>query len=289
MKKRFVLFLVVLVAAGGILALAHGKQAAAQQAVTPAQPAASAAPSKESAGEQKEATPRPVIGPQADRLLRQMSDYLKAARQFSFHAEIAYDDLLPSGQKIQLGASYDALIRRPDRLYAQFQGETGDKRFWYDGKTITLYDSKHHAYGTEEAPPAIDAMLDHLTKVIGFTPPFSDLVYSDPYAVLTRNVHYGFYAGSTQVESERCHHLAFQDKTIDWQIWIEEGTQRVPRKLVITYKTLPGAPQFVAVFSRWDFAAPAPDGVFAADLPADATRIAFLNMTNKQKKEGAAQ
>jgi hypothetical protein len=292
MKKRFVLFLVVVVAAGGIFALAHGKQAAAQKAVTPAQPpapAVPAAPAKESAGEQKAAAPGPVIGQQADRLLRQMSDYLKAAKQFSFHADIVYDDLLPSGQKIQLAASDDVLIRRPDRIYAEFEGERGSKRFWYDGKTVTLYDSRHHVYGTEEAPPAIDAMLDHLTKAIGFAPPFSDLAYSDPYTVLTQNVQYGFYAGMTQVGGERCHHLAFQEKKIDWQIWIEDGTQLVPRKLVITYKTLPGAPQFMAVFSHWDLVTPAPEGMFATDLPSGAARIAFLTMANKQAKGGEAQ
>jgi hypothetical protein len=292
MKKHLLLCLVVVVAAGGIFALAHGKQAAAQKAVTPAQPSALAvpvAPAKESAREQKAEAPGPVIGQQADRLLRQMSDYLKVANQFSFHADIVYDDLLPSGQKIQLAASDDVLIRRPDRIYAEFQGETGDKRFWYDGKTITLYDSRHHVYGTEEAPPSIDAMLDHLAKVIGFAPPISDLAYSDPYAVLTQNVKYGFYAGMNQIGGERCHHLAFQEKLIDWQIWIEDGTQLVPRKLVITYKTLPGAPQFMAVFSRWDLVTPAPDGMFTAYLPSGAARITFLTMANKQTKGGEAQ
>jgi len=292
MKKCFVLFLVIFVGIGSSYALAHGKQAAAQKAAkaaTPAAPAAVDPPAKESDGEQKEASPGRVIGEQADRLLRQMCDTLKAAGQFSFHADILYDDLLASGQKVQLAAADKVLIRRPDRIYAEFQGETGDKRFWYDGKTMTLYDPKHHVYGTEEVPATIDAMLDHLIKAIGFAPPLSDLAYGDPYAVLTQNVQYGFYAGLTQVGGEPCHHLAFQEKKIDWQIWIEDGTRWVPRKLVITYKTLPGAPQFMATFSHWDFATPAPDGVFSANLPPDAARIAFLTMAQKQSKEGGAQ
>jgi hypothetical protein len=291
MRKRFVFFLLFLVATAGVYALAHGKQAAPQKAATPAQPTATAtpaAPAKESAKEQKEATPGQVIGQQADRLLRQMSDYLKAAKQFSFHADITYDDLLPSGQKLQLAASDDVLVRRPDRIFAEFQGETSGKRFWYDGKTITLYDSKHNVYGTEEAPSTIDALLDHLIKVYGFSPPLSDLVHSDPYAILTQDVQYGFYVGVTQVDGERCHHLAFQEKRIDWQIWIEDGIQWVPRKLVITYKTLPGAPQFIAVLSHWDLMTLAPDGMFAANLPSDASRIAFQATAAKQAK-GEAQ
>jgi len=47
----------------------------------------------------------PVIGPRTDKLLRAMGDYLKTAKQFTFHTENTYDDLLPSGQKIQYSAS----------------------------------------------------------------------------------------------------------------------------------------------------------------------------------------
>ena len=212
-----------------------------------------------------------------------MSDYLKAAKQFSFHAEISYDDLLPSGQKLQIAATDDVLVCR-HRIYSEYEGETGGKRFWDDGKTITLDDSKHHVYGTEEVPASIDAVLDHVMKVLGFSPPFSDLLHSDPYAILTKNVQYGFYAGLTQVDGRRVDHLAFQEKKIDWQIWIEDGVQFVPLKLVITYKTLPGAPQFIAVFSHWDLTAPAPDGMFAANLPAGAGRITFHTAADCRKE-----
>ena len=34
-----------------------------------------------------------------------------------------------------------------------------------------------------------------------------------------------------------CHHLSFEQATIDWQIWIDAGADPVPRKLVIAYKT----------------------------------------------------
>jgi len=131
MKKRFVLFLVVLMVMADVCGLAYGKQEAAQKAAAPAQSATKAtpaAPAKESAQETKAAAPGPVIGQQADRLLRQMSDYLKAAKQFSFHAEISYDDLLPSGQKLQIAATDDVLVRRPDRIYSEYEGETGGKR-----------------------------------------------------------------------------------------------------------------------------------------------------------------
>lgn len=235
-----------------------------------------AAPENRRTPASQQMVPTPAIAPQVERMLRDMSDYLKAAPQLSFHAEIAYDDLLPTGQKLQLAAAYDVALRRPDRVYTEYWGDAGGRRLWYDGKTITLYDPVLSVYASEPAKPTIDATLDHLIKVLGFTPPLSDLMTSDPGATLRQNLLFGFYVGATEVEGVRCHHLAFVEQNIDWQIWIEDGTQWVPRKLVITYKTIPGAPQFAAVLSDWDFATRPPDALFTAQLPAEASRISFL-------------
>lgn len=239
---------------------------------------AAAPPPKESAPANA-----PIVGEDADRLLKDMGAYLKAAKEFSFHAEIAYDDLLPSGQKLLLAAEQDIAVRRPDRLYSHYRGEAGRKRFWYDGKTVTLLDEPHNTYATEKVPATIDGTLEHLITQLGFTPPLSDLVYEDPYGVLRRNAAFGFRVGFGHVHGARCHHLAFVEDRVDWQIWIDDGRMRVPRKLVITYKTLPGAPQFIATLSDWDFNTRLPDSLFAPELPAGAARIDFIKAAAKDR------
>jgi len=49
----------------------------------------------------------PLVAEQADRLLKQMSDYIGSADQFTFHADISFDHVLPSGQKLQYAATED--------------------------------------------------------------------------------------------------------------------------------------------------------------------------------------
>jgi hypothetical protein len=218
----------------------------------------------------------PAIAPEAGRILSAMGEYLKAAPQVSFHADITHDDLLPTGQKLQLGATYEAAVRRPDRIYTAYSGDIDERRFWYDGKTITLYDPVLDVYGSEPGKPTIDATVEHLTKVLGFAPPLSDLMTSDPAATLRKNAIFGFVVGRAQVGGVPCHHLAFVEENIDWQIWIADGTEVVPRKLIITYKSLPGAPQFTALFSDWDLATRPPDSLFKAAPPPSASRISFL-------------
>ena len=54
--------------------------------------------------------PAPVVNPDADRLLKQMGAYLGSAEQFTFHADIVFDHVLPSGQKLQYSASEDEWV-----------------------------------------------------------------------------------------------------------------------------------------------------------------------------------
>ena len=89
-----------------------------------------------------------------------MGEYVGSAEQFTFHADITFDHVLPSGQKLQYSASEDVALQRPGRLYVEWSGDLGDRQFWYDGKSVTLYDPATPFYASDAAPPDIDAMLD---------------------------------------------------------------------------------------------------------------------------------
>lgn len=220
----------------------------------------------------------PVVDKQADALLRKMSETLAKAKRFKLHAEITFDDVLPSGQKIQYAGAMEAFVRRPDRLYVAYQDDLSAKEFWYDGKTATLVDLSHNVYSAVKAASRIDAALDGLVAEYGLTLPLADLAHSDPYERMMKQVRYGLDLGTHDVGGMACRHLAFVQKNADWQIWIREGSPVLPCKVVITYKTLPGAPQYAAVFTGWDLEADLPDKEFKAVIPGDAQRIQFITM-----------
>lgn len=217
----------------------------------------------------------PVVAAQADKLLKEMGDYVGSAQEFTFHADIAFDHVLLSGQKLQYMAAEDVALKRPGGLYVEWSGDLGDRQFWYDGKSVSLYDPNTPFYGSDDAPPNIDAMLDKVESTLGFSPPLTDLLYSNPYQAVRGNVQYGVYLGTTQINGRACHSLAFVSKDIDWQIWIDTGPQLTPCKLVITYKTQPSQPQFSAVFSDWNFSPRIADAVFTPDLPAGVEKVPF--------------
>ena len=221
----------------------------------------------------------PAVAEPADRLLKQMGAYIGSAEQFTFHADITFDHVLPSGQKLQFTASEDVALQRPGRLYVEWSGDLGDRQFWYDGTSITLYDPTTPFYASEAVPPEIDGMLDKVVTQLGFAPPLADLLYRDPYRAVRGNVQYGFDLGLNDVDGRICHALAFVEKDIDWQIWIDTGPQLTPCKLVITYKTQPAQPQFSVVFTDWDFAPRIAEPVFAPNLPADTRKVPFKTVS----------
>jgi hypothetical protein len=156
---------------------------------------------------------------------------------------------------------------------ADATGDTLNRAAWYDGRTITVLDKENNVYATLEAPATIDATFDKLQDDYGVVLPLADLLYADPYAVLTAGVTYGRYLGIHLAAGVPCHHLAFSQPTIEWQIWIDAGDKPLPRKLVISYVDEPGEPQYSATIRRWTLDTKVPDGLFTFEAPEGALKI----------------
>lgn len=224
-------------------------------------------------------TSAPVVAEAADRLLKLMGGYIGSAEQFTFHADVTFDHVLPSGQKLQYSATEDVALQRPNGLYVEWSGDLGSRQFWYDGKAVTIFDPETGFYGSDAAAPAIDGTLEKLINQLNFTPPLVDFLYSDPYRSVRQAIQFGFSTGDTQINGRTCRGLAFVEKHVDWQIWIDTGPQLVPCKLVITYKNNSSLPQFSAVFSNWNFAPRIAASTFTPDLPSGAQRIPLATVT----------
>jgi hypothetical protein len=215
------------------------------------------------------------VAAEADRLLREMGAFLAAADQLTFRADVTFDHVLPTGQKLQFGAVEDVGVERPDKVYVDWDSDLGARRLWYDGTSVTVADPSTPFYAVQAAPDGLDATLAMATKDLGFAPPLADFLYADPYAALRGGVRYGVYLGTSEIAGRECHSLAFIDSQIDWQIWIDTGARPTPCKLLITYLTRPGQPQFAAVFTDWDFSPHIAESRFVADLPPGTEKIPF--------------
>ena len=222
-----------------------------------------------------------AIEPRADKILRQMSEYMNTLKQFTFHVENTTDLTLLSGHKVQVGSAVDVSVRRPDRLKADLRGDIRSQQFFYDGKTITLFGGRVNYYAKMEAPSTIEEAFDTARERFGLLAPAADFVYRNSYDVLTENVNSGNYVGLHNVYGIECHHLIFTQDDIDWQIWIENSETPLPRKLIISEKWITGGPQFTALLSDWNLSAQLKDNLFTFVPPEKAKKIEFLPAEKK--------
>lgn len=220
----------------------------------------------------------PVIDPVADKLLKSMSATLSSAKTLGFKADINFDQLIVSGQQIQYGGAAQVTLKRPDKVYAEYAGDLNAKKVWYTGGEVTVLDLNTNFYGKLPVPSTLDEAMDTLMTQYGFTLPLSDVLVSDPYKAFVSHVAAGVVIGDSTINGQVCKHLAFVEKYIDWQIWISEGAQALPCKLVITYKTLPGGPQYEAEFYDWAINPTITASAFTPVLPKGAEQIEFIKM-----------
>ena len=214
-----------------------------------------------------------AVSQRAERVLRSACEFLSRTPAFSFSAEIWREHVDEDGQKIQYSRTVEMAVKRPNGLRLEISSPLSGRGFWYDGKTLTVLDRKHNWYSTVPMPPMLDKMADKARDELSMDLPLIDLALSDPYANAMAKVQTGRYFGLAPVQGVPCHHLAFTQENVDWQIWIEDGPQPLIRKFVITQKDEPGAPEFTAVISRWDVADRISNSVFEFEHPTGATKI----------------
>jgi hypothetical protein len=230
-----------------------------------------------------------AIDPEALAILKKATDYLTALTQFRLKGYKEVDVVQESGQKFQFFSSFDVYLKRPNNMFvSRMDDDGGIRRFWYDGKTASMYDEGEKVYGQIQVPGTIDEMLDYLETVIEAPPPLADLLYND-LSFLSERALSGMYLEVSYVLNMACDHLAFRGESVDWQLWIDRGEKPLIRKIVITYKELPGEPQLSARLAEWDLKPQLSDTLFQFSIPEGARRIKVVRSKRLDPQTGGAQ
>lgn len=224
------------------------------------------------------------IDPRADEALHKMSAALSGARSFSFRSVTTMEQPIATGQLAQFTRQVQVAVRRPDEIIAESHQGEDVFTVCYRGTNLTVLDKTANTYACAQVPDRIDPMLDDVAQKYGLTLPLADLLFSDPYKVLTADARTGRYVGLHEVDGVKCHHLLFTQEVIDWQIWVDAAKEAVPRKFLIDYKTLPERPQFTAAFSDWDLSAKAGEEQFMPVLPAGAKKVEMTQLFEAAEK-----
>jgi hypothetical protein len=206
-------------------------------------------------------------------MLKAMSDYVGRQKTIELSFDSDIEVITPDLEKIQFTNSGEALLQRPNQLRAHRVGGYADVALSFDGRTVSILGKHINAYAQLEAPGSVDQLFEALRAGHGVALPFADLLLTNSYDTLVAGVLEAKHIGRGVIDGRECEHLAFRNFDTDWQLWVEVGASPIPRKMVITSKTLNSAPQYTLRVKAWNTdVKPAPDA-FVFLPPAKAQRL----------------
>jgi hypothetical protein len=230
--------------------------------------------------------PRPAtLDPEAGNVLQRMCDTIAAAKMMTYEVDAQIDDRLDTGQLVQLHRHSKVVAARPDRLFIEMTGDEVGGCLWYDKGHLTVMDQRANTYASATVPDHTEKMLDHVIEKYHLTVPLADILFPNLYETLTENIESGLYLGLEDVEGHSCHHLSFIQAHIDWQIWIDAGTEALPRRIAITYKEEEGVPQYVATLDKWNLAAAPSELAFHCQPPEGAKAVSMAELMVQEEGE----
>jgi hypothetical protein len=223
-------------------------------------------------------------------ILKKMSEYLAQAERFSVNLRNGYDVVQESGQKIEFGEVRKVTVSRPDHMRIETERSDGDKGLViFDGKQITVYLPNKNVYASASKPGTIDETIQYAVSDLKVRVPLAMMLLTTLPSEIDRRVVSADYVEKTTITDVPCDHLAVRTgQGVDFQVWVAQGEQPLPRRIVITYISETGQPQFWADFSDWNLAPEISDALFAFTPPNGAERIQFLaevrNIATKASK-----
>jgi hypothetical protein len=209
----------------------------------------------------------------AKSVLKAMSDYLSVQQSIEISFDSDIEVITPQLEKIQFTNSGEALLSRPDRFRASRVGGYSDASLFFDGKTVGVLSKRRNGYAQFDAPGSVDQLFAALRAGHGVAMPGADLLLSNAYDTLIAGVQEAKLIGVGVIDGRECVHLAFRNFDTDWQLWVEAGAKPIPRKLVITSKTVNGAPQYTVRIKTFRTGVTPDADAFSFSAPAGAEKL----------------
>lgn len=224
-------------------------------------------------GQQAPAAQQPTLSADASAAIARMGKALQAGA-FSFRSRTTRAYTGPNGELLHISHAASIIVRRPDRLLVESVGDDGSRKMIYDGKNIIIYDVEGKKYVSIPATGSIENALDIAQQHTGADFPLADLLTGNPEKSVLAGVTSGGQVGTSTIDGVRCNHFFFvQAPDLEMELWLEDNDKSLPRRVFITYRSLPGHPTFQADLSDWNLSAHPADADFAFNPPAGVEQV----------------
>jgi hypothetical protein len=272
----------LLVFSTAFLALGVACQPTSPSTQQKADAAATTAPAPTAPAETQAPDAAGGIDPLSIDALEKMSAHLGTLKNFEVRTRTTIDQVLASGQKIQMDGGATYRVRRPDGFFIETQSDRKHRQFFYNGKTFTMFSPRMNVYAQVAAPGTITEVLQKLEDEYDVSVPLNDLFHWGSKPTDVQAIKSASRVGYAKVGDADCDQFAFRQDGVDWQIWIQKGDSPLPRKLVITTLEEPSQPQYVA-YLDWNTGTTIDAAAFDFKPPNDTYKIEILRVADASK------
>ena len=223
---------------------------------------------------------KPSISKEAAGDLLRMGQTLRV-EEFSFQGKTIRVYADPNGEPLHIFHTIRVTVHRPNGLLVDVNGDDGSAKLTFDGKTAIVYSATANKYASIPVPEGtIEAMMKEAVGRLGVDFPLADFLSEAPNKAFLTGVTSGRIVDTVTIDGAPYDHLFFsQPPGIELELWLSKSEQSVPRRLIVTYRSLPGQPNFIAEFSDWNFNIHPADAEFAFQPPAGAEQVALKPAT----------
>lgn len=212
------------------------------------------------------------VDPAAVKALAQMSAFLQSLSTFALATDTSLEVVTNDDQKIQLVGTASYKVRKPDAFVIDVVSSSWNRRYIYAGGQFTVYAPELGYYATVPTQTTIQATVADVAARFGISIPLDDLFRWSSPGAREETLDSAFLVGAEVLDGVTTNHYAFREGHIDWQVWIQQGAQPLPRRVVIIDRRDKTSPAYIANLA-WTLNPPLTDADFAFQPGKRATRI----------------
>jgi hypothetical protein len=217
-------------------------------------------------------------------LLTDMAKKISSTNTFSVTLLIRYDALQESGQLIEFSERREMILRRPEGLRVDVRQSDGDEGgLVINSSTITQFNLSEAVYSQLDRSGNVDASIRYAVAKLGVRFPLARLLVASLPEEMAERVTRVDFVESVQLGDVPLEHIAAVGPEVDSQFWIRED--KLPARIVLTYRNAPGQPRFSADFIDWNLAPELGPETFQYVAPPGAERIPVLIRNTPSDRE----
>ena len=213
-----------------------------------------------------------AISKEASDAIQQMGKTLTNNVSFKARTMRVYQD--GSGDFLHIVHAVNVITRKPDHLAVNVTGDDGASKLIYDGKEVSTIDETDNKYAQIAMSGDLNNVMEEVSDRLHIDFPLADFLTSDPAKSFLTGVTSGKEVDMVKIDGTPCRHLFFtQSGGTELELWVENNDRALPRRLVVTYRALPGQPNFIAELSDWNIGVKTEDFAFQFQPPPGATKV----------------